>query len=546
MLKKFLLFLIAIILFESCYKDDNVTTNKTIVEYPETIIEKTNVTGTILHLDGSLPDISEVVFNGQKAESVSPYFNFQAKEINRNFEVLNIEFNSGHILHYPLSNVANTINKHKIEIPKIENVISPFDNNYTYIFESGIELNLPINSFYKNSNQIDDPLFFIEELNGTSIPGNNQGISSNEELILLADSEIFYLGWNDYSIDLIFDQKVELNSTKNLFYLDPFKGEWSEHELNGAFKPGFYAFANSVLSNILTINVNHEIPSQDINLKIISESNVFSNSILSQSDQISIMVPKEEDFEIVVELDNIELSKSDHFSTNSDRIDLNIISEEYETLFVDVLPRNCDSEYDRYNILEITGTNYHEFYNLTEEPIEIIKPDLSTISCRLIHNDNGISTYPIIYNTEDEIYMGRQFLCSDVEDEYLFFLTEGHARVLTNISTTFDSPNFIVEGQNDTGDILFKLNFEATEIGELNKEEINVILDAPNLSSGYRINCGQSEEGCGFENFEIKVFKSINDQFVKAKFEGDFWMESFMDNSVGYRRLIGEFQIKLP
>lgn len=531
------------VLLQSCYKDEVVQVETRFEEYPEIIIESTNLSGKIIHNDQTIPEIESLVFNGEEYNFYQSYFNFKNNDVNRNFEVLEITLQNGFVLSYPLNNFENTFNKHLLEIPKIENSVPILDQKYKLSLSSGGEINFQANNFENSGTSITDPIVYFEEINQHTIPGNNQGISENEETILLNNSEIFYLGWKESS-HYLNPETVEKSSSKDLFYLDPSNGQWRIKNLTTSFFPGFYALAEAIIAKPTIINLDTNVPGNEIVLNIKLEQEVIASYYLPHSKSISCFVPFEKDFEIEFLYKNQELLKEEFFKTNDEDINLNAVNTDIDFIEISVSPRNCSNVISDNVLIEID--NSKEYYPLNSELIKIIKPQLEFLNCRIVDVENQMSTEFIPIENRESLYLGRQFLCEDVDEEYVFLLTEGNSILLTDVDVFYNAPNMHIKGINVLEDVEFNVYFEVSDEGILEDMGINVSLDAPSWSGGYSVQCNESNEGCGFTDFNVKLFEQTGSSISKIIFDGNFWMESIQEQSVGFRRMVGEIQIILP
>ena len=533
------------IVMQSCYKDNVVQVKTIYTEYPEIIIESTNVLGQIIYNDQTIPEITNLVFNGEEYNFYESYFNFKSNNLNRNFEVLKINMQEGFILHYPLNNFENTFNKHHLEIPKIENIVSIQDETYTLTFSSGSELTFQANIFIDNGIEVSDPIVYFEELTQHTIPGNNQGISENEEVILLKNSEVFYLGWKEQRIS--FNSEIINNtSSKELYYLNPVDGQWRIKEVASEFSPGFYAIAETVIATSTVVEVETDIPGNEVFINIKLEDEIISSFNLSQLKTIPCFVPFEQAFDIEVLYRNQELIREEFFKTDDEKILLDVSDIAVDIMEVFVSPRNCSNEKRSNLLMEIVQDNIKESFLINDDFIEITKREMETLICSILDVENELSTSFIPIENLETIYLGRQFLCPIVEEEFVFLLTEGNTILLTDIEVNYNAPNIDIIATSSMENVVFNLSFDANSIGSLDDEGINISLDAPTWANGYIVKCNEITEGCGFTEFDVKVFEESSSSISKFIFDGNFWMESIDDQSVGYRRMVGEIQIVLP
>jgi len=547
MARNLTLFLISTLLLVGCYQDNNQTETTTIVEYPETIVETAGVSGSIVYHDGSLAQVQNLTFNGENSESEKPYFFFEAKNINQYFEVLQITHENGNILSYPLTSTANASTHHTIVIPNLNQIVDVQGDKINLNLKSGLELQFDNINFKEGELASTQPDIYFEQIHDHTIPGNRQGMTKSQQPMLLNGGEVFYLGWKDTNLSMQSDITTSEVGSKGLFFLNPGNGIWVEHKQGTAFYSGFYAYAESLLAEAINIDVNTTEINNLLELQIIVDGNILSKQAIGSTRRARSFIPLEQDFEIVISSSGMTLADEPYFVSQPADIEIELGNTGLELLEIQVSTIDCFGNKLENNILEITTeSGYIRSIPLVDELIKILRPESEEVNLRVLSGKDEVSTVQQVFVNENKVVLGRQVICDSFADEFLYFYTEGSRNLLGKVTVLREGTSVQIIATDQNMDILFELDFEVEEEGKVEDEKINISLDTNWQDSGFKVNCSQSTQGCGFDDFEVTLFESPGNPYIKAVFEGEFWMESLADNSVGYRWLNGEFQVRLP
>lgn len=536
-----ILYILIILLLNSCYKE-NFTVSETIVkEYPEVIIDSTNFVIDVLNDKNELTDYQSVVIeNGTLINNQKNVFHCTSiKKYGENISIIN---NEGLKFSYPVFAIENSTNYYHFNIPSSMETILFENKNETNIYSSSL-LNINI-----NQNSI---LQGTEIINETEIKIFKNGLNSNTSIphpILLTDQlqthfldikESFFIGLGKESESLVCtDFKSSNNSPYPLYFYNASTASWQKMEESDVLKSGFYALANEVPGLFSEINVVNSEKPVNLLFDLAYEDNSYNLGITEKYQMLSFL-PSKSEIELRVGASDFIINNKTVVSSENINIEFDEINDKTKRIYV--TSKSCENE------------ELHHF-NITVQDNNHKNTLLSNIGNIFYYyqNNSGPLTFYINRNNEqsaeltlaesDTYWLGSQFICSAIKDNYILINNDLKTEILSNVQLDIQANEIIISGETNSTTITLKCGKKQS--GIIDDEFLNIQYQSEE-SKGYRLNCLESEEGCGFDEFIIRHYSEKSENYIRGEFKGIFWIESTEDNNVGYRYLEGEFQVQI-
>lgn len=539
--------LILAIFLTGCYKDIVDETIEVYTEYPETIIESADVTTIVWNEDGILLPNGTFTLNDQVINS-NGVSTFEASNIKAVGSILSIRHPLGFDLHYPLLNVANQHNIHKITIPKIENFtfvdlateyMIPFLNQgFLKIHENGIknENNLevsPTNVWFKNfdTNQF------------SQIP---LGITDNylHQRSFLEVEQASFIAIGRESEELILQNySIELNSEKALYYFDSAVSRWIIHDMDSPLKTGFYAIGSLSPATVSVLSFSGIRTLDQLDFLTNFEGKILNHQVVADKGEILTYLPanKNIEYNLISMNENVSFGEFELSNNNEKEIEISVNNDHIKRLTYKLL--NCDfTTIDNAILLLQKSGRTNVFIHRNQTTLNFYQKDNDDISFQFYSNQNQDVSATIKLRSSNEYRLNSQFLCSSIDKDFIILNAKGTNYIFDQVACNTGFNVKTIVGTNGLDEIALKI--KKLSSGLLMDQDLNMFLSAPNIASGYRLNCLESDVGCGFTSFDLMSYEEESGYFIKGTFEGTFWIESINESNVGYRSLSGEFQLE--
>ncbi|MDA9774155.1 hypothetical protein N9B82_04285 [Saprospiraceae bacterium] len=556
MMKQLLLFTCFALFLCSCYKDQETSTDTVVIETTETLIQNTVVLGICLDESGNLLSDVPVEFADKNKTGETPYFFFETGEINRYYEPIGYMHPEGMKMYSSLSNVENTVNYHSLYIPtSFQNYQYSTNNTLKIPLDTDVEINIAEEALIEDGTKLEGNYeILLKVLDPSSLSDSriipNHFVEDQYQVKSFLDiEEAFYLGIAGAANQSTSFQadKMAVGLDNDLYFFDGEQGFWVAKDEDENYESGYYATGTMLASTIQLLQVDTHGDILGFTAEIQREQEVSTLVKLTENGKAIFHLPQNQ--EVKISLANLgQTVKEQTVSTNEDKVDieLEIFESNVKKLSVDI--RDCSDSKQESGILftEINGYQDIQFVE-TDNLYRIYQPEGEVVTTSLLSTDFLTHTQSISLPIEGDIKLGRQYLCDEISDSYVVYYIEDNFRVLTNNSSSVVGTETNINGFLDSGELVLSLKFRTDQVGEVTDDLANILLDDPMLGQGYKLNCFTTETGCGFEEAYITSIDKnlLAEGFLKGTFKGNFWVESVLNENVGYRFINGEFQVKL-
>ena len=546
--------LAVLFLFSSCYKDDNTTTNTTIEPDVEIVIESTKIISTIKDEYGRLfPDV-KISIDGIESLSNEPYHYVEATNISKYNEVVTIQHPSGVVMSYPITNIENSENLQ--EIPIISDFKTKVIDNSTeskMVVESDLSLSFQKNVLLENGQAVEGSREIIakridlKDIKRSATIPNRMLLTHLDEAKYLNISQVFFLGINgEENQDIYFDHdKLRFGEVTLLqpYYFDHNIGAWIQHSADADYRAGFYAYGQ-ILGLVKTeLQINTSVPLTGLHVDILLGGSLIKRQPLNKLNRCALLLPAGEELALSLYSGEELIETTEMVGETMMNWDVEIDPTNVINLTVDA--RDCDDQKIDQIFVARGKSKSVTLFPLNDNGISsIYSTNIEEEQYQVYNKDFDIFSKPITLPNNEDVRLGRQYVCHAVFNNYVVFYTEGNRRILTNIILTKEGTDAIITGIDNSTGTEFKFKFDNNAQGLIADGEANMLLNDPDLNGGYLLNCFNSDEGCGFDEIEFSYNSLDLNTYIKGKFRGKFWIESIAESNVGYRAMHGEFQVK--
>lgn len=539
-----------------CYKNSEQDHTVIIKEIPDVIIDH-NLIGQIYDQQSQMVTQAEIVYNGEIITlNDQSFFYIETQKVNQFYEKLNIKVGN-HTIPYFVPMVENQTNYARYILPELQDHITIntgqneelLIDNHSIVFEK--------NQFKFNGEQVNGNLSYqttqLQVRGKGHHPGSRIAMNNKGQLNLLKAGNIFSLHSSYFDE---FSATLSLTN-EEIYALDEEEGVWRPIDSDGTDfhlnKNGWYAIGQTSPLSVVRGQLVNE--SSVINGETILTSNNGLDYFIQTTDEGYFITYGElnTDFNIKVKQDCEGNTYRSVLSENEQDLGKQVVEfNDVRSYIIKGTIKDCGNNSIEESILKITLSDGEEIF----KSINQFDFETAVLSCQSIehielesHLTSGSSTSQrLAYETSDTIDVFQIHVCDDLKDEYLSlsinnevdkFLLGGEA-VMQNGRVYL---NFFDENDPDLK-ITFITNSERQN--KYSDEDLNIILEAESLgNSGYELQCGDSNLGCGFDRFVITEYGTQEGDYIRGYYKGRFWTKTFKPiPKAGYKTIEGVFHVK--
>ena len=566
-LSKYIFVLATLLIFSGCYPDTEESTDTIIKPVKKTVIASSKVVINVTDENGQALTGLTARFNQQsKIINQASFFQFDAKNIYKENELLSITDKDGQVYEYSLYNIENQVNYHNLTLfrntqKKIfsttEGSVISFPSGKTDIDLSNTNFTLENETYAGNVNCFYHEYDLTNPYHVQAIPGGKlldidgkyhliewlyvfrfDLLTQNEKYLVLSNPQKVFLNINPDKQARI----IQYDRSKK-FWTD--LGTFSDTKNIPVQTSGIYAvvytYEPSVLKGVFTAN-NLPLVKQKITYDYDGKSyetqttntgtwEIWVPKNTSVSIQPSATFPDLQNGITINADENIEDTGTKNFSTT--QIKNITLKGSFKNCFAEALPGG---------FIMINQNTKTEYIYIPESDFEWTLPVCDDGDLSYGAAGNAGEKMANISFDSDIADLGNIFLCSGLENQYISLRTPD--------GNTLYTGDIIVTGSGSETSILFKSTTQEFLITFLNNQQPGLVAaetgnivwkDPTFLNKGIEINCPTSNT-CGFE--EIRILSQQNNDWIKGSFKGNFWSKTLQPLTARNQILEGDFFIK--
>jgi hypothetical protein len=285
-----------------------------------------------------------------------------------------------------------------------------------------------------------------------------------------------------------------------------------------------------------------------------TESGVAINRIfLGPEGEFRTFVPANEQISISVPAPEAgELQALWNLSTGATSLDLGVMELQNEPqgwLPIDTRFMDCNGLPVEKALFSLRQEEHWIVNTSTENSLQFgtIAYPLSRYALQAIDLENETFSARLDFSPKERLETGSLAICQNAPENFLKIQVDQLIGLYKDLEWTLAPGPVSFFFQNDTlyPELDFLLRVEGKQEGSYTDEQLNLSWVDPGFGgTGYSFLCPTSESGCGFTHFEILEYGDQAGQWIKAEFEGEFWMQTLSPPLAAYYPVSGEIQIK--
>ncbi len=544
-----LIFLIPIFLI-GCYEDFDNSDSERSIEQPDIIVDS-KLTGTLIGEDNEEINDYVVTVDGEEFNINGNYFNISKEYIKQKNQHITLIKDGQNVGFANVTIVKEDINKYKFQIfpsqtsiSNQENIVLSQDFSIIYNTSDFTSTNIELVSGFTNDQNL---------LNQIGVLGlDNQ----NEEVFLNA-KVAFRIQPKSSLEELLTDKSLKLaynienlNSSKlALFYYDKNLSKWiyqidlttniGEVSID---KLGYYKIADYTKAKYVEGEIQIEEKAISYQEFTLSENNI--KKISTANGKWNAILPIESETEMILRNSCSEDFQRFTIDTNDENSIQNIdpnFNSQYCPINVKVL--DCDGNEIEIPSLSMESNSNKEIYTFPETQVDAIIPLCENNFNTTVFNseDGNTSGVSLPWDKTIEDELGILSDCEEFDKGFNYIEIEGVQKTFESFTSYYNGGKTFLTTEDNSIQIAFKGN----EIGFHEENEVNIFINDQSFgTTGYSIDCLQSNEGCGITEFYVSHYSNDPNEFIRASFEGEIWAQRINPPQAGYFKIKGQIIIK--
>lgn len=566
-LSKYIFVLATLLIFSGCYPDTEESTETIIKPVRKTVIASAKTVINVTDENGQPLTGLTARFNQQsKIINQASFFQFDAKNIYKENELLSITDTDGQVYEYSLYNIENQVNYHNVTLFRNTNkqVFSTSEGSVISFPSGKMAIDLTNTGLTSGNGAYAGQVNCIYHEFDLNNPYHLQAIPGGK--LIDIDGKYHLVEWlYVFRFDLLTQNEkyLALTNPKNVFLnISPEKqariiqydrskkfwtdlGTFSDTKNLPIQSSGIYAVVHtyepSALKGIFTAN---DLPLVKQKITYDYDGKRFETQT-TNTGKWEILVPKNQSVSIQPVTDCSDLQNGITVSANETTVETgikNFNTQQIRNITLKGSFKNCSSEDLPEGFIQINQNTKTEYIYIPESDFEWTIP-----IC-----DDGVLSFGAAGNAGEKMAnisfdndiadLGNIFLCLGLENQYISLRTSDGKTLYTG--------DIIVTGSGSETRIFFKSTTQEFLITFINNQQPGLVAtetgnivwkDPTFLNKGIEINCPTSNT-CGFE--EIRILSQQNNDWIKGSFKGNFWSKTLQPLTAKNQILEGDFFIK--
>jgi hypothetical protein len=566
-LSKYIFVLVTFLICSGCFPDTEESTETIIKPVKKTIIASAKVVINVTDENGQPLTGLTARFNQQsKIINQASFFQFDAKNIYKENELLSITDKDGQVYEFSLYNIENQVNYHNLTLFRNTNkkVFSSTEGSVISFPSGNMEIDLTNTGFTLGNESFTGNVNCIYNEYDLNNPHHVEAIPGGKLLDIAGEHHLIewlfvfrfdFLTQNEKYLALANPKNVFLNISPakqaHIIQYDRSKKFWTKL---GTFSDtkniplqssGIYAIVYihepSVLKGVFTAN----------SLPLVKQKITYDydgkryEAQTTNTGKWEILVPKTKSIYIQPSAECPDLQNGITVNANENTVDTgtkNFSTTQIKNITLKGSFKNCFAEALPGGFIMINQNTKTEYIYIPESDFEWTLPICGHSDLSYGAAGNAGEKMAYIRFVNDTADLGNIFLCSGIENQFISLRTPNGKIIYTgDIIVTSSGSETRIFFKSTTQEFLIAFDNNQQQ-GLVPAETANIVWKDPGfLNKGIEINCPTSNT-CGFE--EIRILSQQNNDWIKGSFKGNFWSKTLQPLTAKNQILEGDFFIK--
>lgn len=570
-------FIFIIVTIVSCYKDEAIINNTTLIskDHPPIAISG-NIVG-LLHdeFGNEISDFSSEFMNKTYLSYQTGYYHYEVKNANKNGTPIIIT-KENQQYKYTVKPINNEVNyfSHTI-FTKPKSITQSSTQQLSISFDNNSKLEINSNSYLLANENYNGDVYLKSYVPNLQNSIQLESLPSAHLAADYQDNEVWLDYYDAIYIDIKGTDNSDLTLEKNqaIVTLNPNTYDcekcivwqfndtlniWKEHYNPSDYtninfeitQSGFYCLASPEIYNLVEGQIHADnVPFRNQAVDIYDNDRLLQRVYTTNNGKWFTHLPINREYKYKFESNCSNIYEETFSIAEEDRNSISqpIINKQTVTNIKGEI-RDCNNELVNNHFLKIWKEDSYKclFFKDANVDLDIINCSEENIFLQSANEFWQEIGPKLNYNEVNrKINFQRSYSCNDIKNngyfnlkmdnkEKLLFLSE--AKLINNRTklAIYDlNPNMEME-----------ISISGSEARNYNDNELNIYFKGLEIDGGiYEINCRNSTEGCGFESFNIEVYGDKKGAWIKGNFKGNFWVKSFDPLIASYRTIEAEFLV---
>lgn len=564
---KYIFFFTMVLIFSGCFPDTEESAETIIKPVRKTVIASAKVVINVTDENGHPLAGLTARFNQQsKLINLASFFQFDAKNIYKENELLTITDKDGQVYEYALYNIENQVNYHNLTLYRNTNkkVFSSVEGSIISFPSGKMDIDLVNTTYSVGNDTYTGTVTCVYHEYDINNPYHTKAIPGGK--LIDIDGKYKLVEWlYVFRFDLMTQNEKPLSLTqpKNVFLnmspgketriiqYDRSKKIWADL---GSFPDskniplqtsGIYAVVYthtpSLLKGVFTAN---SLPMVKQKITCSYAGKRFETQT-TNTGKWEILVPENQSVFIQPATDCADIQQGINITSDKKTVEtgtINFATPQITKVTLKGSFKNCFAENLTEGFIQIKQDSKTEYIYIPESNFEWSLPICGGGDLSFGAAGNSGEKMADIRFVNDTAYLGNIFLCPGLENQYISLRTpDGNIIYSGDIIVTKIGTETRITFKSTTQEFL--IAFENNQQpGFVPVETGHIVWKDPNfLNKGIEINCPTSNT-CGFS--EIRILSQQNTDWIKGRFKGNFWSKTLQPLTARNQILEGDFFIK--
>ncbi len=559
-MQKLYFILLSSILFVSCYKDSDDSTENVSIGITSITVEQTKILGE--YPDKTIFDGGplQLVVGDETFEVFHSVFTVELNHVSKYSQPIYL-YNDKELVSFTQSNlIENTVNY--ISFPIIDGFsTNPLQSSNPSInVNDQIKIQLPMDGIESPDGDIENLTYSMHQSLDVSQMTSlaSHGINRSGHLLQLEISAYFDINItneNEVSINIRPERTATLSTTgfinQSLFYFDENVNRWvfineiSEADIKIA-SLGMYAIANyeeAVIYESQFVRENRPLAFQKVSIdnsfassQIVTTSNGKWVQVLS-SDKITELTINNPCGSTITNIE-IEVGIED---LKASPIEINTISNDLFHVKTQIF--SCGGELQLGGEFVIEDQTQERYYAFSEMNIDVwLSKCNENITLAGYNIDSAKKGVALPWSDDITKEIGFLSNCENFENGYSYVTINNEMKIYEPFNVSIDQERTVFKSQDND----FRFKIKGVTRGSYNEDEILIYINDTTFgNAGYNIECENSAFGCGVNECVITHFNAGDENWIRVHFKGDLWMRTISPELAAYYPVEGVILSKL-
>lgn len=527
-----------------CYENIDNTPEPEVVIQTSEVYVTTRLSGRVINQDDEIISDYYLNINGTNQDVPSDYFLVELEEARKKGQTIRVNKDGNQIGLRTELLIENDINHLQIITHDVYNTAVKTQANATVqinkeltvdftsaTFESGYTGDVHLEYIYIDPKIALTPVGYDYEshLLAVDSKGGFYITASNDSGATLAidptSSVILKIGDLENDVNGLF----ELNEETDIWELIGEVSADSEIEISAK---GYYTFAYFTKGVFVEGTITKDESAVAYQPMRWSHSGLQNEICATENGRWIGLLPEKDVVEIELLNPCDESLQYEKITINNEDLDNQIVAitntESYQYLNTTVI--DCEGNALSNATLNITSNNIDNHFIFSEEGQNRWITVCNEFSIAAVDNDSQEQGTEIEWSPQLNETIDFLSTCPEYADGFSYLKIREDEQVYTAFSIETENNKTILSSEN--GEI--KIIFKGDMTGQYQNKDVNIVINDSNFGvTGYFIQCENSEEGCGIQDFKVTHYSTEQNGQVRVEFYGNLWMQTLNPLNAG-------------